>query len=507
MYPKKQTTKAAAPAANATNDPKREKLLAIQEREQLKGLLVNKFIEKYANSKQTDKDFVNKQVADFIKGGKVTEDNLRKLEQKIKEGVDAQSVKASTVGQNRQEQPHSAASQQRAVNNGNQGYASQSHYQADDAVSVASSQKARSVYVQDDSDDEWATMMKYDTDLYKKEKELAKARELEQKRKIKDELDRQIEEKRRVRDNEGNEIKRYAELVDGQLKHFDVKEKKKEVEKHSKIMQEKASRDKQLHDEHMRRKLNTKNEKQMDELLVKKVQQELTEESRAAIQKRQEEKYALKKVLDENEENKIKMAEQLRREKEADVRAQQEYTRLIEKQEADRAAELKAREDRAKRFMNMMADTVVKDQKAQILAEEKKLLAHVNSKEAQDAEEDRRRNQRLNDQKKEMRDYLDQQMAEKERKKQEEKLLEKKQAEIWKKDTDDYNNHEKSKTDYIRGVNKGHAEFLQKQVEEERKRQKKITTQELLFNKPTLKQIAVQGEEPHFHKQLVNPRY
>jgi len=141
------------------------------------------------------------------------------------------------------------------------------------------------------------------------------------------------------------------------------------------------------------------------------------------------------------------------------------------------------------------------------LAEEKKLLKHVQDKEERDTDEERRRQQRLNDQKREMRDFLDQQMAEKERKKLEEKVLEKKQAEIWKKDTNDYNNHEKSKTEYIRGVNKGHSEFLQKQMEEERRRQKKITTQELLLNKPMLKQIAVQGEEPHFNKQLVNPRY
>lgn len=43
-----------------------------------------------------------------------------------------------------------------------------------------------------------------------------------------------------------------------------------------------------------------------------------------------------------------------------DIKAQEEYTRMLEKQEEDRANEFAAREQRAQDFMNRMAGTVIK---------------------------------------------------------------------------------------------------------------------------------------------------
>ena len=48
------------------------------------------------------------------------------------------------------------------------------------------------------------------------------------------------------------------------------------------------------------------------------------------------------------------------KERQEDIKAQQEYTRMLEKQEQDRINEFKAREQRAQEFMNRMADTVIK---------------------------------------------------------------------------------------------------------------------------------------------------
>lgn len=41
-----------------------------------------------------------------------------------------------------------------------------------------------------DEEDEWATLVKFDTELYKKEQELEKMRQEEFRKKIKNELDR-----------------------------------------------------------------------------------------------------------------------------------------------------------------------------------------------------------------------------------------------------------------------------------------------------------------------------
>jgi len=59
--------------------------------------------------------------------------------------------------------------------------------------SETSSIASKSVYhVEGDDDDEWATLVKFDTELFKKEKELERMREEEFKKKIKKELDRQL---------------------------------------------------------------------------------------------------------------------------------------------------------------------------------------------------------------------------------------------------------------------------------------------------------------------------
>lgn len=82
-------------------------------------------------------------------------------------------------------------------------------------------------------------------------------------------------------------------------------------------------------------------------------------------------------------------------------------------------------------------------------------------------------------------------------------MLNKRQAEIWKQDLENYNDHEKKKTDvtniihtmqYIKDVNLRHAEILKKQMEEKSNRKVKkgykMNTVELLQNKDRLKAIA-----------------
>lgn len=66
-------------------------------------------------------------------------------------------------------------------------------------------------------------------------------------------------------------------------------------------------------------------------------------------------------MLLENEKNQAKMKVEKEKERQQDVRAQEEYTRMLTKQEEDRLNEIKARERRAQEFMNRMADTVIKN--------------------------------------------------------------------------------------------------------------------------------------------------
>lgn len=64
-------------------------------------------------------------------------------------------------------------------------------------------------------------------------------------------------------------------------------------------------------------------------------------------------------MLTENEHNKRKQKEEEENQRLEDLRAQAEYTRMLEKQEHDRLNEMKKRESRAQEFMNKMADNVL----------------------------------------------------------------------------------------------------------------------------------------------------
>lgn len=64
------------------SDMSRERLLDIQKREQLKGLLINKFKVKYGN-KPNVASYIDNEVNKFLKNDRLTEENLKKLDDKI----------------------------------------------------------------------------------------------------------------------------------------------------------------------------------------------------------------------------------------------------------------------------------------------------------------------------------------------------------------------------------------------------------------------------------------
>lgn len=79
-----------------------------------------------------------------------------------------------------------------------------------------------------DEENEWATLVKFDTELFKKEQELEKMRQLEFKKKIKSELDKQVTEKQyKKKDDQLDEIA-YVELADNQRNLYDNREKEKQ---------------------------------------------------------------------------------------------------------------------------------------------------------------------------------------------------------------------------------------------------------------------------------------
>mmetsp|Transcript_32617 Transcript_32617/g.29484 ORF Transcript_32617/g.29484 Transcript_32617/m.29484 type:complete len:112 (+) Transcript_32617:50-385(+) len=102
-YPKKNVQAKTKPVigtgSQKLDQAKRERLLAIQQREQLKGMLVSKFIEKYGKKTGSYTNDIIREVETFMRGEKLTEENLRKLERKIKDGKAGQKTPAQSEHQ------------------------------------------------------------------------------------------------------------------------------------------------------------------------------------------------------------------------------------------------------------------------------------------------------------------------------------------------------------------------------------------------------------------------
>ena len=145
-------------------------------------------------------------------------------------------------------------------------------------MSVTTSQAPRSVYLGGNEKDEWATIMKFDTELYRKEQEMEKLRLAEQKKKMRSDLQRQIMEKQRLKERNEEEDRAYFELQLQQMQRYDEREATKAKEMRDKIMTEKLSRDKQLHDENQRKRYELKKEKDLDQRMVRQIEKELVEE-------------------------------------------------------------------------------------------------------------------------------------------------------------------------------------------------------------------------------------
>lgn len=509
-YPKKPSKDQRSVANSKLPNAQRERLLAIQQREQLKGLIVNKFLEKYnAKNKGQYSAFVDKQVNEFIKNEKLTEENLKKLEARIQQGVAEQGAPQKSSKNHSNALPEIKRPPSNDANSVRKAELLENRsVKHDDAVSVASSFKPKSVYHVGDEEDEWALILKFDQELYKKEREMENTRQAEQMKKLKGELDRQIVEKNHFKQRDVQESQAYNQIQEKQLEIMDKRAKEKEDEKRRKILHEKLSRDKQLQEEHERKRQEKKREREIDDLLVHRIKEELNMEQELLRQRKFEEKAHLQKVLQENEENKRRLQEQMIQDKQNDIRAQEELTRLIEKQEQDRERELKNREDRAKKFMAMMTDTVVKDQKLQIWEEEQKILRHYQDKERKEKEEDEKRRQKLLEQKQEMKAFLDKQVQERKEKNKFENDLSNKQAEFWKSDTMNFFENEKKKNEFIKDLNKKHAEVLKAQMEEGSKKKKKkvggrMNVEELLQNKQILKEIAQNNNELPIQREVI----
>ena len=73
-------------------EARRQRLMEIQKREQLKGMLINKFKLKYGSKPNISK-YIDNEVQKFLANDRLTEGNLKNLDNKIGREVDNRDKK------------------------------------------------------------------------------------------------------------------------------------------------------------------------------------------------------------------------------------------------------------------------------------------------------------------------------------------------------------------------------------------------------------------------------
>lgn len=140
---------------------------------------------------------------------------------------------------------------------------------------------------------------------------------------------------------------------------------------------------------------------------------------------------SLQKTLLENEENKRLQAIQKEKDRQDDIRAMEEYTKLQEKQENERKAYFRNIEMKSNSFLAKMSQTVLKDIENKNKQEEERVKKYLQEKEERTVRKEKAKLEEIRQGKRDMRAFLDMQVDDKKKQKDFEKYLENAQAKIW----------------------------------------------------------------------------
>ena len=283
----------------------------------------------------------------------------------------------------------------------------------------------------------------YNKKLFEQEKIINRIKDKEVQKRTRNDLDNQVKQKLKKMYEEKLKEQEYDAIMNKHLQKLNELEEKKKLEIKKRILKEKESRDKQLKDEYIRKRIEVLKNKKYERELVKTLQEEIEREKQLAIEKKLAEKAALQKTLKDNEIHKQKLAEEARKEREDDIKIMEDDAKVKEKQENERIEYFKKIERNANSFMDKVIQTVLKEQEDKNREEEEKIRQYNLFRDQQADLEEQRKKQKIIENKKMIKNFLDKQCEEKRKEKEYEHQIDLCQGRIWEQDTKNYYEHEK----------------------------------------------------------------
>ncbi len=403
----------------------RDRMINVQKREKLRDLLITKFMKKYGL--KSSEPIIVEEITRFLESEKLTDNDLKRLDERLKKLLseyfaqsnlkrgfsqenssnpnfnksgnydDIQNYKSTnnlvlpelnndaatvrTRGSRVSKQSNKSKPNSNNKNNENTNDSKSVMSDFDELDSVRSRRNRVERFDFEDQKDEWNAIVAYNKKLYEEEQRQNKLKDLEIKRRIREDLDNQIRQKLKRNHEENMKNQEYDEIIMKHCDYLDDMEKKRQQEMKDRIMKEKENRDSQLKEEKKRKKIELMNEKKYDKQIVKNIINDIEREKQTQLKKRMEEKELLQKTLKENELNRLRQIENIKNEKLDDIKATQEYGKILDRQEQERVEYFKRIERNANNFINKMADTVLGDIEKKNKDEEERMRGYLIEKE------------------------------------------------------------------------------------------------------------------------------
>ena len=321
---------------------------------------------------------------------------------------------------------------------------------------------------------EWAAMAAYDKKMYEQGLIDERIRSKQQKKRTKYDLDEQVKEKIKKEYEDELKEKEYDKLFKEHQKELDKIEQEKEKLIKQQYLREKESRQAQLKDNYVRKRIDELKEKKFDKKIIKNVLTEMEKERKQNAEIKRKRNLELNKALEENERNRKNLKLIQDKQREEDLQFLEEQRKMDIRKEQQREYLLNKIKSKFNNAYSQEAEDKVKQIQIDQQEEDKKMIQYMNEKcRIADEKEMNQKIQRKK-KKKELKKYYDMQVEERKKDEEFEKVLDGEQARIWKKDCEKYNEDEKRIAKIIWDKNVRNLNTIKDQIKAKKEKEKNM---------------------------------
>ena len=337
--------------------------------------------------------------------------------------------------------------------------------------------------------DEWTAIVNYNKNLYQRQLREEKIKDLETKKRTKECLDIQIKEKLKNQLDDKLKDKEFDEKIKLHTKQLDEKREEKLKKISEQINRLKIDRDNILKNENMKKEIEKLKEKKFEKNLVKMYKAQLEQDRQIQLDRKRQGKEDLleaKKVIEEKQK---KIKEEKEKEIEEEKRLNKLRYIMDQQKENERNSYYKRIKSMSNKYILPDSDKILRNLTQEGKTEEEKIQHYYEEKNLKDFEREIRAKIKRQNDKIEIKKFLDMQIEQKKKEEKFLKLLDQEQARIWKLDLMKRNDEMKTEREHIKNMNKKNFEGLLKQIEEKQKSKSKkniMTESEYAMNRDLL---------------------